>query len=412
VGFSGVFRADLSGMKNLFSVLMITGGVLTIEHSAFAQFWAVRNAPVASWKSIASSADGTKLVAVEAHGTAGTIYTSTDSGLNWTQATNAPSGDWTSVASSADGTKLVAAYSGPVAGRICISEDSGATWMQVTNLDPNLYWFSVASSADGMKLVAAAGYLYLSTNSGVDWTTNTDVPPQSWHSVASSADGSVLAAASFSINGLIWISTDAGATWTSATNAPPQQWVSVALSADGTRLVAAGNSTVYISNDTGATWMQATNGLLGGSSWMSVASSADGTILAVSGIVEGGSANVLISTNSGTNWTPTLYPPTDQFRSICCSADGTRMAGVMPFAYDIGGIYTLQAGPGLNIALSGTNILVSWPSYATGYVLQENPDLTTMNWTDISPTSTVTNGQTQVTISPTNSQSFYRLRSP
>ena len=55
------------------------------------------------WRSVASSADGTRLVAVA---TGGQIYTSTDSGTNWTARES--NRYWWSVASSADGTKLVA----------------------------------------------------------------------------------------------------------------------------------------------------------------------------------------------------------------------------------------------------------------------------------------------------------------
>ena len=59
------------------------------------------------WQSIASSADGTKLAAVVL---GGQIYTSIDSGTNWTvQPVGLPaSAEWNSIASSADGTKLAA----------------------------------------------------------------------------------------------------------------------------------------------------------------------------------------------------------------------------------------------------------------------------------------------------------------
>jgi hypothetical protein len=48
---------------------------------------------------------------------------------------------------------------------------------------------------------------------------------------------------------------------------------------------------------------------------------------------------------------------------------------------------------------SGTNIVLSWPSYATGFGLQENTDLTTTNWTNVLLNPTVTNGQDQETLS-------------
>ncbi len=56
--------------------------------------------------------------------------------------------DWRSVASSSDGTKLVACASGD---RLYTSTDSGVTW---TARESNRNWRSVASSSDGTKLVA------------------------------------------------------------------------------------------------------------------------------------------------------------------------------------------------------------------------------------------------------------------
>ncbi len=81
-----------------------------------------------------SSADGTKPVAV-AHGY---IHTSADSGAIWTE-TGTPQW-WMSVASSADGTKLVAAAHD---GYLYESADSGATWAQTGTSQS---WMSVASS--------------------------------------------------------------------------------------------------------------------------------------------------------------------------------------------------------------------------------------------------------------------------
>jgi len=123
--------------------------------------------------SVASSSDGTKLVALAA-GTCNTdpgyIYISADSGATWTQ-TGTQQG-WMSVASSSDGTKLVAAADGPCwqdPGYIYISADSGATWTQTGTQQ---WWSSVASSADGTKLVAAVAYYlysagYIYTSSGL-----------------------------------------------------------------------------------------------------------------------------------------------------------------------------------------------------------------------------------------------------
>ena len=189
------------------------------------------------WVSVASSADGTKLVAVDS--SPGQIYTSTDSGVTWTPRDN--NRYWQSVASSADGTKLVAVEGG---GQIYTSTDSGATW---TPRDSSRMWWAVASSADGTKLVAVVqgGQIYTSTDSGTNWTPRDS--SRIWISVASSADGTKLVAV---VNGgQIYTSTDSGATWTPRDSS--RSWYSVVSSADGTKLVAVVNGgQIYTSTPT------------------------------------------------------------------------------------------------------------------------------------------------------------------
>ncbi|HEX4341774.1 MAG TPA: sialidase family protein, partial [Verrucomicrobiae bacterium] len=114
--------------------------------------WLLRNAPANnSWENVASSADGTKLVAVAVNGGSG-IYTSTNSGASWTKQPNAPTTAMLRVASSADGGRLVTTAWN--ASQIYNSTDSGVTW--TTNLLTK-FWYAVASSADGCRLVANGG---------------------------------------------------------------------------------------------------------------------------------------------------------------------------------------------------------------------------------------------------------------
>jgi hypothetical protein len=80
------------------------------------------------------------------------IYTSTNSGDNWA-ATTAPTNQWTAVASSADGTQLIAADSGYGDGLIYTSSNSGSAWLPASG--PVEYWTSVASSGDGSRLAAS-----------------------------------------------------------------------------------------------------------------------------------------------------------------------------------------------------------------------------------------------------------------
>src|SRR3984957_7674428 len=164
-------------------------------------------APTNNWMSVASSADGSKLVAVVSsiNGTTNgnVIYISTNSGSSWIL-TSAPTNiPWSSVASSVDGSKFVAASddayvpgSGFIYGSVYTSTNSGMNW--TSNNIPKAQWQSVASSADGTKLVAIAvepnGLIYSSTNSGSIWVSN-NAPNYSWQFVASSADGNKFMAA-------------------------------------------------------------------------------------------------------------------------------------------------------------------------------------------------------------------------
>jgi photosystem II stability/assembly factor-like uncharacterized protein len=257
------------------------------------------------WRSVASSADGSKLVAV-AEG--GQIYTSTDSGATWTARDS--NRDWRSVASSADGSKLVAVAEG---GQIYTSTDSGATW---TARDSNRGWISVASSADGSKLVAlvgGSGRIYTSTDFGVNWTARGSA--RQWQSVASSADGSKLVAVE--LNGQIYTSTDSGVNWTARESV--RLWRSVASSEDGSKLVAVVNSgQIYTSTDSGATWTARDSNR----SWYSVASSADGSKLVAVALYD----QIYTSTDSGATWR--VRENTRPWVSVASSANGSKLVAV------------------------------------------------------------------------------------
>lgn len=234
--------------------------------------WNARESP-RYWWGVASSADGTKLVASDPGD--GVLFTSTDSGLNWTaHLPPAPVANWTGVASSSDGTKLVAVANG---GQIYTSTDSGANW---TARDTARNWLSVASSSDGTKLVAVenGGQIYTSTDSGATWTPRG--PVAYWRAIASSSDGSKLVAVAADLAGnnpdQIYTSTDSGVSWTARDSA--RFWLNVASSSDGSKLVATENQGyIYTSIDSGVTWMP--HWVAGGASWWAVASSADGSRL-------------------------------------------------------------------------------------------------------------------------------------
>jgi len=90
-----------------------------------------------------------------------------------------------------------------------------------------------------------------------------------------------------------------------------------------------------------------------------------------------------------------------------------------PMGYAYGNDFALDdfsfslAAPLLSIALSSINsVVISWPSPSTGFVLQQNADLTTTNWTN-SGFLVNDNGTTKsVTNSPPTGNLFFRLANP
>ena len=214
------------------------------------------------WNQVASSSDGTKLVALVS---SGQIYTSTNSGETWTARETAR--PWRCVASSSDGTKLVAGVYG---GQIYTSTHSGATW---TARDSARNWQCVASSSDGTKLVAGVygGQIYTSTDSGATWTARDSA--RNWRGVRSSSDGTKLVAC-VTVSGQIYTSTNSGVSWTARES--NRAWMEVASSSDGTRLAAvASNGQVYTSTDSGVSWTARESARF----WQSIDSSSDGAKL-------------------------------------------------------------------------------------------------------------------------------------
>jgi len=85
--------------------------------------------------------------------------------------------------------------------------------------------------------------------------------------------------------------------------------------------------------------------------------------------------------------------------------------GIMSLA----GLVTFQAipdVPSLTITSSNNVVIVSWPSSATGFALQQNTQLNTTNW--VTPMETVTDTGTLkfITVDPVVGSRFYRLFKP
>lgn len=392
-------------------------GLFILAQTLTAQIWTQTGAASNNWNCIASSANGSRLIA---GAWPGLVYLSTNSGATWAPAITTTD-SWSSVSSSADGTKLMATS---WANGIFISTNSGATWIS-TNW-PDSYWGSGASSADGKTLAATAlnsgnlfspGGVYCSTNSGATWTSiNLRAPV----GVTMSADGSKMVVVA-STN--LWRSTNSGMTWTPVAGAPsvygwasPSQYI--ASSADGKKLIYCVPSNtysqpgIYVSTDSGNSWNLTSAPY--DEWWLAVASSADGnTLLAVPNAGPSTPFPIYLSTDSGATWTTRNSPNQIWGGGVASSVDGGKLFAAAGF-FGNGPIYISRSvrAPRINVVRTHGNVKLFWFVPSTNFALQQSADLT--KWTDITntPVPSADNLDNQVTLTGTNKIGFYRLKTP
>jgi hypothetical protein len=387
-------------------ILLPAIGFFIAGQLAAAQTWTQTSAPITNWQRVASSADGTKLVAL----TLNQIYRSTNSGTTWQKATNSPlvsSSGWSSLAGSADGSTWMASvygvptYSGN--GGIFISTNFGLNWVRTNAIETLL---GVACSADATKMFAVdGGSLWTSTNSGATWQQTNLIPIIYFgvvNSISSSADRTRLVIGAS--NSGVYVSTNQGATW-SRTSVPNRVIYHAACSADGNTLaVMSPDRWIYISTNSGATWRTNT---LPAASWISGACSLDGTKM----VVAATNGPIYFSTNAGISWYSNSVP-SNNWSAVAMSADGTKLTA----ASASGGIFTsyVPPQPSLNLAISNNSLVLSWPVSSTNFALQQISDVTQANWLTLAntPALNFTNLRYQVTLPLTNGIGFYRLKTP
>jgi hypothetical protein len=80
-----------------------------------------------------------------------------------------------------------------------------------------------------------------------------------------------------------------------------------------------------------------------------------------------------------------------------------------------GGFWSIAAAPTalLKIVLTATNtVMISWPSAATGFVLQQNNQLGTSNWTSAAQNATDNGTNKFIVVNPPSGNRYYRLFKP
>ena len=275
------------------------------------------------------------------NGNGGYIYTSINSGYNWTQQTGSGARDWEAIASSADG-KILFAVEG-AAGFVWMSQDYGVTWISSNETSPSPEsitlgsYTAVSCSDDGQNAVAVrsgdtqaqilyydaskdpkwneaasssglwtdtsmssnaatsyavqrkntgnniAGKIYVSTDKGDTWSKKS--PTGDWRAVATNEDGKKAVVADF--GGYLYITIDGGNNWAESAGAGTRNWYSLDVSNDFTTIIAADDNNGYIwkSIDSGATWSAEVSG--GERYWYDTTCNENATVVA--GVVTGGS---------------------------------------------------------------------------------------------------------------------------
>jgi len=132
--------------------------------------------------------------------------------------------------------------------------------------------------------------------------------------------------------------------------------------------------------------------------------------------------------NVGTGETTLWINPTSEGSVSVTSTDAANSVTVFSFALRQSGgigVFTLDdlkigtqftdvatviPNYSLRIFRSGSDVVISWPTAASGFTLQSNTDLNTMNWQNVGQAPVVVGNENFVTNSAASGNAFFRLR--
>jgi len=79
----------------------------------------------------------------------------------------------------------------------------------------------------------------------------------------------------------------------------------------------------------------------------------------------------------------------------------------------IAAVIVTPSQPSLSLAVVSPGVLIlAWPTNAMGFSLEQNPDLSALNWSGVTNAVTVVGDQNQVTIQTFGEKAFFRLKQP
>jgi BNR/Asp-box repeat len=201
----------------------VAGGGLLYTSADGGMTWTPRTSTGRAWTGVFLSDDGQRIVGTVVYGA---IHVSTDGGASFTESAGTAGASWRSVAGSGDGLRLlaVAANDSGFQARqgVYVSLDGGVTWTRrnVTGpTPPTGNWTYAAASANGQRMAAIdnGGNPWVSDDGGTTWSMRFGY--SNWSGLAVSGDGSVVSALeprddTYGHTGYVFVSPDGGgATW-------------------------------------------------------------------------------------------------------------------------------------------------------------------------------------------------------
>jgi photosystem II stability/assembly factor-like uncharacterized protein len=287
-----------------------------------------------AFKSIATSSDGTGIIAAAANQS---LWRWNNTIKLWLQVAATPSGNWSSVSICYYNSALILAAD--ISGYLWRSSDAGLTWTQLTAAGSRDWSVVMISNTSIAAAAVRNGYVYTSADGGLTWTERTGSGTRYWASLTiSSDDGTTLYAGENNNaeyqNAAIWKSTDSGVTWATVDNGLNPNANPSAFSSDGTKMYTSKASNVgpgiYFSSDLGKSWTFRENSTVLGN-LSSLACSPNGSFL-----VAANGSSVYTSSNSGVDWTSVFTPTGYSNISAACDTSGQK---IYTIGQDASGIY-------------------------------------------------------------------------
>lgn len=296
--------------------------------------WTDTNQGTKLWWRIASSLDGTTLLAVVRNGN---IWVSKNGGLTWSSKESTRY--WSACTCSADGSIMYVAVDG---GLIYKSTNYGDTWIELPQQPGGAgitgNWGSLICSSNGQTIIAAeqSGLPYRSINEGLSWTKATNSAPFNIGKIVGTSDLSTLYVLANGSPTYIYKYTFNATNTTEMVDQYPKSYSDIACSSDGTKVFAiVSNQGVYINTNSGTgSWTvkpayQGTN-----ETYYYLTCSSNGQILTMA--TSGGSWT---STNSGLDWTyntsnipigSRLTSSSDGTKLLAAKYNGSLYTGILP----------------------------------------------------------------------------------